>query len=92
MKDLQGMIMPMLPTSYLVPTPVFKMHNLASVIGEDELSPIDKTYIKFGLEFESKFLNQPPSDNRSIIETLELGLTLLRLLPRQELDRIDTKI
>ena len=28
---------------------------LAQVIGEDELSPADKTYMKFGKEFENKF-------------------------------------
>ena len=28
---------------------------LASVIGEDELSPIDKLYLKFGKEFETTF-------------------------------------
>ena len=30
--------------------------------------------------------------NRSMIETLDLGWELLKILPREELDRIDTKI
>ena len=31
-------------------------------------------------------------ENRTIIETLEIGWSLLRMLPREELDRVDTKI
>lgn len=64
---------------------------LASVIGEDELSPTDKKYLEFGRAFESQFVGQGTSANRSIIETLELGWDLLHLLPKEELDRIDTK-
>lgn len=65
---------------------------LASVIGEDELSPLDKQYLIFGKEFEQRFVGQNPHDNRNIIKTLEIGWELLGLLPREELDRIDTKI
>ena len=64
---------------------------LASVIGEDELSPIDKLYLKFGREFERRFISQQPHDNRTILQTLDIGWELLGLLPREELDRIDTK-
>ena len=65
---------------------------LASVIGEDELSPIDKQFLQFGKAFEERFIKQLPSGNRSIEETLNLGWELLSLLPKEELDRIDTKI
>lgn len=65
---------------------------LASVIGEDELSPLDKQYLVFGNAFEKEFLSQSRDENRSIIDTLDKGWELLRLLPREELDRIDTKI
>ena len=65
---------------------------LASVIGEDELSPIDKKYLEFGSEFEKKFVAQNENENRDIIFTLNLGCELLKMLPREELDRIDTKI
>jgi len=64
---------------------------LASVIGEDELSEVDKRFMTFGREFESQFLTQSKDENRDIIKTLEIGWKLLRLLPREELDRIDTK-
>ena len=62
---------------------------LASVIGEDELSASDKLLIKFGKEFESRFINQGANENRSIEQTLDLGWELLSMLPRRELDRVD---
>ena len=65
---------------------------LASVIGEDELSPLDKKYLVFGKAFEEQFVGQDPHDNRNIIKTLDIGWKLLGLLPREELDRIDTRI
>ena len=65
---------------------------LASVIGEDELSPTDKKYLEFGKAFEQQFVGQGPNVNRTIEETLDLGWKLLHLLPKKELDRIDTKI
>ena len=66
--------------------------NLASVIGEDELSPIDKKYLQFGKAFEERYIGQGPNENRSMEETLDLGWELLGLLPKEELDRVDTKI
>lgn len=71
---------------------VGEARNLASVIGEDELSPIDKQYLKFGTEFEAHYIGQGRTENRSMQETLDLGWQLLGLLPKEELDRIDTKI
>ena len=65
---------------------------LASVIGEDELSPLDKKYLVFGREFEHRFVGQEIHDNRTILDTLQIGWELLGLLPREELDRIDTKL
>ena len=65
---------------------------LASVIGEDELSPLDKRYLVFGKAFESEFVGQSETENRSITETLDKDWELLGLLPKEELDRIDTKI
>ncbi len=65
---------------------------LASVIGEDELSDIDKAYINFGKEFESRFISQSFNENRTVEESLDLGWELLKLLPVSELDRIDDKL
>ncbi|MEG0313754.1 MAG: V-type ATP synthase subunit B [Erysipelotrichaceae bacterium] len=66
--------------------------SLASVIGEDELSPIDKQYMEFGKLFEEHFISQGFDTNRSIDETLDLGWDLLSVLPKEELDRVDDTI
>ncbi len=63
--------------------------SLASVIGEDELSPTDKQYIAFGARFEEEFINQGQNENRTLDQTLSLGWQLLSLLPRSELERVD---
>ena len=65
---------------------------LASVIGEDELPDTDKKYLEFGKAFEETFVGQPESENRTIEDTLNLGWKLLHILPKEELDRIDTVI
>ena len=71
---------------------VGEARDLASVIGEDELSPADKKYLQFGNAFEQQFVGQGMNENRTIDETLDIGWKLLKMLPREELDRIDTKI
>jgi len=64
------------------------VRNLASVIGEEELTPLDHTYLEFGTEFEQKFVSQRMDENRTIEETLSLGWEVLRTLPAEELHRI----
>lgn len=66
--------------------------SLASVIGEDELSDVDKQYMSFGALFEEHFLNQGFQEDRSIQTTLDLGWDLLSVLPREELDRVDDEV
>ena len=68
---------------------VMDARALASVIGEDELSELDKAYIEFGKKFEKYFVSQRFDENRSIDETLDLGWNLLSLLPKSALDRIN---
>ena len=66
--------------------------SLASVIGEDELSDIDKKYLEFGKAFENRFIKQGAAENRSIEETLDLGWEILTLLPESELDRVSAEL
>ena len=61
---------------------------LASIIGEEELSPLDKLYLKFGEDFERKFLNQGYHERRTLEEGLNLGWEILSNLPKEELVRI----
>ena len=67
---------------------VKSIRNLASIIGEEELSPLDKQYLKFGDRFEKEFLTQSEFENRSIEETLTIGWNILKELPKSELYRI----
>lgn len=68
------------------------VRSLTSVIGEDELSDLDKKYISFGHLFEEHFINQGFDTNRSIEETLDLGWNLVSVLPREALDRLDNTL
>jgi V/A-type H+-transporting ATPase subunit B len=61
---------------------------LASIIGEEELTPIDKKYLEFGDAFEQKFLSQKENEDRSIEETLDLGWNVVSILPKEELHRV----
>jgi V/A-type H+-transporting ATPase subunit B len=67
---------------------VQEVRNLASVIGEEELTAIDKQYINFGNFFENNFISQGYEENRSIDETLDLGWKALGFLPAEELQRL----
>jgi V/A-type H+-transporting ATPase subunit B len=66
--------------------------SLASVIGEDELSAADKSFMKFGAAFEQHFIGQSFDESRSIEETLELAWDLLSMLPKSELDRLKDEL
>ncbi len=63
------------------------IRSLAAVIGEEELSELDRQYLRFGDRFEREFLAQGERENRSIAETLDLGWKVLGSLPRSELYR-----
>ena len=62
--------------------------ELAVILGESALSDTDKQFAKFAQKFEDKYVGQGFDNNRSIIDTLELGCELLRILPKNELKRI----
>lgn len=64
------------------------VRNLASIIGEEELSAADKRYLSFGDLFEREFLTQGESEDRPIERTLDLGWKMLSVLPREELLRV----
>ena len=70
---------------------VKSIRNLAAIIGEEELSTLDKQYLRFGERFEAELLAQGEDENRSIGETLDIGWKLLAILPREELIRVSRK-
>ena len=65
-----------------------QVRNLASIIGEEDLSEGDKRYLKFGDKLEQDFLSQGEFEDRSIAHTLNLGWSVLTQLPREELIRV----
>ncbi len=67
---------------------VQEVRALASIIGEEELTDVDKAYLKFGEDFERIFLSQGFSENRDIETTLDLGWSILKNLPETELTRV----
>ena len=71
---------------------VKSIRNLAAIIGEEELSDLDKLYLRFGNELEGKFFTQGEYEDRSIDETLDLGWKILSILPREELYRIKDEL
>jgi len=71
---------------------VKQVRALAAVIGEEELSALDKRYLTFGDRFESEFLKQDESENRTIEQTLDLGWDVIGALPRSELYRLSNDL
>ena len=67
---------------------VKSIRNLAAIIGEEELSPLDHAYLSFGNRLEQEFFNQGEHEDRTIEQTLDLGWSILKELPREELTRI----
>lgn len=63
--------------------------ELMTILGEAALSDIDLIYAKFADAFEKEYVSQGYSKDRSIEETLDIGWSLLRMIPRSELKRID---
>ncbi|MDD4082257.1 MAG: V-type ATP synthase subunit B [Sphaerochaetaceae bacterium] len=64
------------------------VRNLASVIGEEELTELDKKYLQFGEYFEKNFINQAFDEDRSIEQTLDIGWKAISILPSEELQRL----
>jgi len=67
---------------------VKSIRNLAAIIGEEELSDLDKQYLRFGERFENEFISQGEFEDRTIEQTLEIGWSVLNELPRSEWFRI----
>jgi V/A-type H+-transporting ATPase subunit B len=64
-----------------------QLRRLVAIAGEDALAKTDQAYLRFAQEFEEQFISQGES-GRTINETLDLGWTLLSMLPVEELTRI----
>lgn len=69
-----------------------EVRDLASVIGEEELSPEDQRYIDFADTFEHEYVNQGEYENRSIEETLDIAWKVARMLPTRALPQLSDEL
>jgi V-type H+-transporting ATPase subunit B len=65
---------------------------MKAVVGEDALSAEDKLSLEFLDSFEKKFINQGAYENRSIYDSLDIAWSLMRMLPKEMLTRVNPKI
>ncbi|MBW6451154.1 MAG: V-type ATP synthase subunit B [DPANN group archaeon] len=66
-----------------------KLEELKKIIGEDALSETDRKYLEFVKKIEETFINQ--KDKRTIKDTLDISWNILRILPKEDLTKIETK-
>jgi V/A-type H+-transporting ATPase subunit B len=71
---------------------VESVRGLASVIGEEELSPMDRQVLAFGDAFENEYVHQGEVENRPIEQTLDLAWKVASVLPRSELSRLGEEL
>ncbi|CAE6428350.1 unnamed protein product [Rhizoctonia solani] len=65
---------------------------MKAVVGEEALSPEDKLALEFLERFEKEFVGQGAYESRTIFDSLDLAWTLLRIFPKEQLNRINPKI
>lgn len=65
---------------------------MKAVVGEEALSSEDKLSLEFLEKFERTFINQSAYENRTIYESLDLAWSLLRIYPKELLNRIPAKV
>ena len=67
---------------------VARARSLESIIGREELSDVERQYLRFGETFEKRFLTQRVDEPRSIATTLDLAWETLAVLPDRELSHL----
>lgn len=65
---------------------------MKAVVGEEALSSEDKLSLEFLEKFERSFIAQGAYESRSIFESLDLAWSLLRIFPKELLNRIPAKV
>ncbi len=62
--------------------------ELADLVGEEALSETDRRYVAFATALHHEVVDQSPSENRPMAETLDRLWTALALLPTRELSMV----
>ena len=65
---------------------------MKAVVGEEALSSEDKLSLEFLEKFEKTFISQSAYESRTIYESIDLAWSLLRIYPKELLNRIPKKI
>ncbi|KAI9296242.1 V-type ATPase [Neoconidiobolus thromboides FSU 785] len=65
---------------------------MKAVVGEEALNQEDKLSLEFLDKFERTFIAQGSYENRTIFESLDLAWSLLRIFPKELLNRIPQKV
>lgn len=65
---------------------------MKAVVGEEALNAEDKLALEFLEKFEKTYISQGPYESRTIFESLDLAWSLLRIFPKEMLNRIPQKI
>ena len=65
---------------------------MKAVVGEEALNQEDKLSLEFLEKFEKTFISQGSNENRTIYESLDLAWSLLRIFPKEMLNRIPQKV
>ena len=65
-----------------------ELRDLVAVVGEEALTERDQSFLAFADDFEQQFITQAKDEDRTIVETLDLGWKLLTVLPKNELKRV----
>ena len=65
-----------------------ELRDLVAVVGEEALTERDQKFLEFAQAFEDQFITQSKDEDRTIFETLDLGWSLLKILPKAELKRV----
>lgn len=64
-----------------------RQQELALVLGRDSLTDVGRKYLDFNAAYHREFVQQGTED-RSILQTLEIAWKLLSILPREELKKL----
>lgn len=80
--------LPLMEQLYAAYARAEEVRMMTRIVGEEDLSEIDRCYLKFGLQFEQLFLTQERNEDRSIEQSLDIGWRCLGYLPRNELTRL----
>jgi V/A-type H+-transporting ATPase subunit B len=69
-----------------------RARSLESIIGREDLSDVERSYLDFGEAFEREFLSQGAEERRGVGATLDRAWTALARLPDSELGRLPARL